>query len=154
MKNAWIPLIGFCLLMSSVPAPAAEIDRPAEGAAIRRAMERMDEAYRLRDGQALGALMAEDFENWLGTDKGREANVAAGLEGLKRQPSVQYRRTDEIGIVFLSSDVALYKAHWEFTGLTDSAGKPQPPVKLLGACVMVKREGKWQMAAFFSRPAV
>jgi hypothetical protein len=29
-----------------------------------------------------GALMAEDFENWLGTDKGRDINVKISLEGL------------------------------------------------------------------------
>lgn len=115
-------------------------------------MDQMDEAYRLRDGQALGALMTEDFENWLGTDKGRGINVKVGLEGLKSQPNVQYKRSGEVGVVFLTADVAIYKAHWEFSGMTDAAGKPSPPMKLLGACVMVKREGKWLMSAFFSRP--
>jgi len=136
------------LLAASAPA----VDRPADEAAIRKAMERMDEAYRLRDGRALGALMAEDFENWLGTDKGREVNVAAGLEALKRQPNAQYKRSGEIGVFFITADVARYKAYWEFSGMTDAQGKGLPPLKLLGACVMVKREGQWQMAAFFSRP--
>jgi hypothetical protein len=52
-----------------------------------------------------------------------------------------------------ADDVALYKAHWEFTGMADAEGKALPPMKLLGACVLVKRDGKWLMAAFFSRPA-
>jgi hypothetical protein len=116
-------------------------------------MEQMDEAYRLRDGQMFGALMADDFENWLGTDKGRDINVKISLEGLKSQPNVQYKRSGELGVVFLSADVALYKAYWEFSGMVDDAGSPLPPIKLLGACVMVQREGKWLMAAFFSRPA-
>ena len=146
--KAWIVL---GLILAALPAPA--IDRSADEAAIRQAMERMDEAYRQRDARALGALMAEDFENWLGTDKGREVNMAAGMEALKAQPNAQYRRSGEIGIVFLAADVALYKAYWEFSGISDDQGKLLPDMKLLGACVMVKREGHWQMAAFFSRPA-
>jgi hypothetical protein len=145
-------LVGFCLFFLAVsPAPAS--DRSADEAAIRKAMAQMDEAYRLRDGRMFGALMAEDFENWLGTDKGRDVNVTISMEGLKSQPTVQYKRSAEIGIVFLSADVALYKAHWEFTGMVDAEGKALPPMKLLGACAMVRREGKWLMAAFFSRPA-
>jgi hypothetical protein len=145
-------LVGFFLLfLAGSPALAAE--RSADEAAIRKAMEQMDEAYRLRDGQMFGALMAEDFENWLGTDKGRDINVKISLEGLKSQPNVQYKRSAEIGIMFLSDDVALYKAHWEFTGMADAEGKALPPMKLLGACVLVKKDGKWLMAAFFSRPA-
>ena len=151
MLNRAKIVIGLCLLPAVVLLAA--FDRPAEEAAIRKAMEQMDEAYRLRDGQMFGALMAEDFENWLGTDKGRDINVKLSLEGLKSQPGVQYKRSAEVGIVFLSVDVALYKAHWEFTGMADAQGKPLPPMKLLGACVMVKRDGKWLMAAFFSRPA-
>ena len=151
MKNSAKIVIGLCLLPAVMLLAA--FDRPAEEAAIRKAMEQLDEAYRLRDGQMFGALMAEGFENWLGTDKGRDVNVKLSLEGLQRQPGVQYKRSVEVGIVFLSADVALYKAHWEFSGMVDAQGKPQPPMKLLGACVMVKRDGRWLMAAFFSRPA-
>ncbi|MBP1769523.1 MAG: hypothetical protein H6P96_141 [Candidatus Aminicenantes bacterium] len=145
-------LVGFFLLFLVV-SPALAAERSADEAAIRKAMEQLDEAYRLRDGQMFGALLAEDFENWLGTDKGRDINVKIGLDGLKSQPNVQYKRSAEVGIVFLSDDVALYKAHWEFTGMADAEGKALPPMKLLGACVMVKRDGKWLMAAFFSRPS-
>lgn len=149
MKKILVLLIGLGLFLVALPGA----DRSADEAAIRRAMEQMDEAYRLRDPKAFGELMAGDFENWLGTDKGRDVNVAASMEQLKRQPGAQYKRSGEIGIVFVAADVALYKAYWEFSGMNNGQGKPVPPVKLLGACVMVKREGKWQMAAFFSRPA-
>jgi len=149
MKKVLALLIGIGVFLASLPAA----DRSADEAAIRRAMDQMDEAYRLRDGEAFGQLMTEDFENWLGTDKGREVNVAAGMAQLKSQPGAQYKRSGEIGIVFVAAEVALYKAYWEFSGMSDARGKPVPPMKLLGACVMVKREGKWQMAAFFSRPA-
>lgn len=149
MKNVHALLIGISLWQAALPAA----DRAADEAAIRRAMQQMDEAYQLRDAKAFGELMTEDFENWLGTDKGRDVNVAAGMEQLKSQPGAQYKRSGEIGIVFVAADVALYKAYWEFSGMSGAQGKPVPPVKLLGACVMVKRDGKWQMAAFFSRPA-
>ena len=154
MEHRWsiCSWVGLFLLVLAV-SPALAVERSADEAAIRKAMEQLDEAYRLRDGQMFGALMAEDFENWLGTDKGRDINVKISLEGLKSQPHVQYKRSAEVGIVFVSDDVALYKAHWEFTGMVDADGKALPPMKLLGACVMVKRDGKWLMAAFFSRPA-
>jgi len=37
------------------------------------------------------------------------------------------------------------------TGLVDEAGKALPQLKWLGAWVMVKKNGKWLSAAFFSR---
>jgi len=151
MRNMLIGLFGLCLVMTAVPGAA--VDRSADEAAIMKAMEKFDEAYRNRDEQALGALMADDFENWLGTDQGRDVNVKAGMAGLKSQPNVQYQRSGELGVVFITPDVALYKAYWEFSGMVDGEGKPIPPLKILGACVMVKRDGKWLMVAFFSRPA-
>ncbi len=38
------------------------------------------------------------------------------------------------------------------TGLVDEDGKPLPQLNWLGAWVMVKKNGKWLNAAFFSRP--
>ena len=66
---------------------------------------------------------------------------------------MQYRRSGAIGVVFVASNVALDKAYRVSIGMSGGQGKPVPPVKLLGACVMLEREGNWQTAVFFSRPA-
>ncbi len=70
----------------------------------------------------------------------------------KRQPSIKSKHLEEIGIIFLTPDVAVYKARMDNTGLVDEDGKSLPQLKWLGAWVMVKKNGKWLSAAFFSRP--
>ena len=69
----------------------------------------------------------------------------------KRQPSIKSKRLEEIGIIFFTPDVAVYKALMDNTGLVDEDGNPLPQVKWLGAWVMVKKNGKWLSAAFFTR---
>jgi hypothetical protein len=59
---------------------------------------------------------------------------------------------EEIGIIFFTPDVAVYKALMDNTGRVDEDGKPLPQVKWLAAVVMVKRNGQWLQAAWFTRP--
>jgi hypothetical protein len=69
----------------------------------------------------------------------------------KRMPSIKSNHLGEIGIIFVTPDVAVYKARMDNTGLVDEDGKALPQLKWLGAWVMVKKNGKWLSAAFFSR---
>jgi uncharacterized protein (TIGR02246 family) len=148
MKYPMILVVGICLFVCPAPAMA---DRTEDEAAIRMVMEQMDRAYERRDPEAMSSYMAEDYVSWLGNHKGREVNVEIAMEELKNQKNLKYERSDEIGIDFVTHDVAIYKAHWNFTGAADARGNTLPPRKLLGACVMVRRDGRWQMVAFFSR---
>ena len=74
------------------------------------------------------------------------------IEGIARQKDVQASCLDEIGIVFVTPDVAIRKTRTEWTGMTDAEGKPLPSFKSLDAQVYVKRNGKWLRTAAFYRP--
>jgi hypothetical protein len=68
------------------------------------------------------------------------------------QKNAKAKITKEIGIVFLTPDVAIYKAYAERTGMVDGEGKALPPTKGLGAWILVKKYGEWLFAASFHRP--
>ena len=68
----------------------------------------------------------------------------------KRQPNIKSEILEEIGIIFFTPDVAVYKALMDNTGLVDEDGEPLPQVKFLVASVLVKKNGQWLFAAFFT----
>ena len=148
MKHLLILTIGICLFIS-VPVMA---DQAADEAAIKKAMEQFYSIGNRHDSKAFVALIAEDYEEWDGSIKGLPAREKY-ISGLwERHKDLQLKVLVLIGIVFISRDVAIYKAREEFTGWLDADGKPLPPAKLLSARVLVKRNGKWLFAAAFTRP--
>ncbi len=149
MKYLTTLTIGVCLLFSSVPAMAVKAE---DEAAIRKVVEQNQAAFNNHDGKGMGALSEISLgENWDGSYK-----WTAGSDNLvdlwKRQPSIQSEILEEIGIIFFTPDVAVYKALMDNTGLVDEDGEPLPQVKFLVAWVMVKKNGKWLSAAFFTQP--
>ena len=141
MKYLMILTAGVCLLFTSVPMMA---DQTEDEAAIRKAEEMCLAAHHSHDATALAATYDENAENWIGTIKGRAViekqygeNYAGPLQNLK------IKVLDEIGIVFVTPDVAIYKARYEFSGMLDEEGKALPTNKVLYAKVFVKKNGKW-----------
>ncbi len=147
MKYLITLTIGVCLLFSSVPAMAVQAE---DEAAIRKVFEQHNAAFNNHDAEGLIALSDQSTESWDGSRKGA-AQVEYYADLFKRQPSIKSKRLEEIGIIFVTPDVAVYKARMDNTGLVDEDGKPLPQLKWLGAWVMVKKNGKWLSAAFFSR---
>ena len=147
MKNLITLTIGVCLLFSAVPAMA---DQAEDEAAIRKVFEQINAAFNNHDAKGMFALVDESVESWDGSRKGA-ANFEYYADMFKRMPSIKSNFLEEIGIIFLTPDVAVYKAFMDNTGLVDEDGKRLPQLKWLGAWVMVKRNGKWLSAAFFSR---
>ena len=149
MKYLTTFTIGVCLLFSSVPAMAVQAE---DEAAIRKVWEQNQAAFNNHDAKGMAALWETSLvESWDGSAKGA-ARVEYYADLFKRQPSIQSERLEEIGIIFVTPDVAVYKALMDNTGLVDEDGKPLPQLKWLGAWVMVKKNGEWLSAAFFSRP--
>ena len=148
MKCLICLIIAMWVLPSAMPLAA---DRSTDEAAIRRVMDIAEEAYNKRDFKTMQAIMAPDFENWVGTHRGRELNIELTRAALKNQPTVQTRRVQEIGVMFVTDDTAVYRATWEFSGMVGKNAESLPPSKLLGAYVLAKRNGKWLMVSFFSR---
>ena len=143
MRRLLILTVGICLLLASVPAMA---DQAADEAAIRKVVEQVNTAYNKKDAKAMASGFTENFENLSGTRKGRKE-----LSEYWASQKSHYKQLDEIGIIFVTPDVAIFKERGELTGRFDADGKPQPPQKVLEAWVLVKKNGKWMVAAFFQR---
>ena len=148
MKYLITLTIGVCLLFCSVPAM---VDQAEDKAAVRKVLEQINAAFNNHDAKGMFALVDESSESWDGSRKWT-AGAEYYADMFKRQPSIKSKRLGEIGIIFVTPDVAVYKAFMDNTGLVDEDGKPLPQLKWLGAWVMVKRNGKWLSAGFFSRP--
>ena len=135
-------------------APAVQAQSAADEAAVREAAKQWIAAANAHDAKAIAkataALVTEDYEFWGGTVKGRAAYEKWLSEFFTGQ-HVHVKQLEEIGIVFVTPDVAIYKARNEWSGFVDEDGKPIPPAKNLRANVYVKQGGKWLVAATFWR---
>jgi ketosteroid isomerase-like protein len=164
MKHLFI-LAGFvCLIAMLLPAcaPAPEpepeaaaepvFDQAEEDAALRNALETTRTAYNKHDVKAYAAMCDDIIESWDGSVKGRAAWEKMVSENLERQKDRQNKQLEEIGIIFVTPEVAIYKSRDEWTGDVDAEGNPLPPSKGLVARVFVKRNGNWLYAANFQRP--
>lgn len=141
--------IAVALLVTVVPVTA---QNAADEAAILKLVEQEFATFNKHDAKALAALFTEDNENWTGRQKGRAGQEKGFLENFERQKDIQWNLLDEISLVFVTPDVAIYKAHSEDIGRVDKERKLLPPRKLLSAWVCVKKNGKWLEAAYFERP--
>jgi uncharacterized protein (TIGR02246 family) len=150
MKYLLILTVGICLLIS-VPAMA---DQAEDEAAIRKVEEMYIAAYNAHDSEAVHATYVEDVQVWRGHISGRAAatkNLAEVFAGPYKNLKVKVE--NEIGIVFITPDVAIYKAVLAGSGMVDEEGKALPPAKNMYAKVYVKKNGKWLGAhGYFSRP--
>jgi len=139
----------FVALFSSV-AQAITVQAEDE-ASIRKVMGRLEAAYNNHDAKAFAALYTEDCENWDGARKGRQAYENYFSERFKRLKDIRVKLLEEIGIVFVTASVAIYKARHEVTGSVDEDGNRRPPYKIFEANVLVKRSGRWLISTSFSR---
>ena len=92
------------------------------------------------------------YETWTGDRKGVKPFVDYYTEWFKHQTKIKGEIVEKIGVIFVTSDVAIAKARVKFTGWLDESGAPLPDRHLLQAEVMVKKNGKWLRAAAFLRP--
>jgi hypothetical protein len=92
-------ILGVFLICASVPAVA---DRAADEAAIRESTKQFNAAVNRNDTKAIEALLDENLEKWTGDLKGPAALVRA----IKDNPDMAVRFLEEVGIVFLTPDIA------------------------------------------------
>ncbi len=150
MKYLMTLTVGVCLLFASVPAVA---QNAADEAAVREAIEKLVATYNSKDVKAMVALLDETSVPWESGVKGtREGQEQYFTEVFATQKDVKSKITKEVGIVFVTPDVAIYKAYADVTGIVDDDGKAMPLAKFLGAWLMVKKGGNWLMAAYYGRP--
>jgi hypothetical protein len=104
-----------------------------------------------RDIEAFIPCFDEKYESWDGTIKGLEPWKKWITEYLDNQTDAQFNFLGEIGIVFVTSDVAIYKDHHEVVDMVDADGNRLPKLKRIWASVWAKRNGKWLMTTQFVR---
>ncbi len=125
MRNYLI--LAVALLASFTPNVAAQ--SVADEVAVRTATEQRIAIWNAKDVKAYLALLDEDCEDWLGNP------CAAGLRESGEFPATSKnargRIYEEIGVQFITSDVAIHKYRAEWTGYLDADGKPLPPIKNL-----------------------
>jgi hypothetical protein len=66
----------------------------------------------------MAALLTKDYENWAGTQKGSAANEKSNTEFFEGRGKNIQLKDEEIGIIFLTPKVAIYKSRDETTKLT------------------------------------
>jgi hypothetical protein len=128
-------------------APAVTGQSAEDEVAIQKVVDKMYAALNRQDVKAGFALCDESFENYAGTLKGRDANEKYWSKIFTtRFKNVKYKQIEKIGIQFITSDVAIYKDRYNFSGALDEEGKPRPASKWSNAHVFVKKGGKWMYA--------
>jgi ketosteroid isomerase-like protein len=129
--------------------PAVDVE--AEKAAIRETMKISVEGINDHDIQAHLSTLTEDFETWSGKGD-KVAREKYFIKFWERQKNVKYSLVEEYGITFISPEVALYKARFETTGEIEEDGTPIPASEWQGVWILAKRDGKWLISAWYTRP--
>jgi ketosteroid isomerase-like protein len=127
-----------------------EADVEAEEAAIRETMKKAIDGLNNHDIQAHLSTLTEDFETWSGRGE-KKAREKYYIELWEWQKSAIYKVVEELGISFVSPDVALYKARCESTGQIEKDGTPIPRNEWQGVWILAKKNGKWLIPAWYTR---
>ena len=135
--------IGMCLLFA-LPMLA---DQAADEAAIREATRQIVETTNTRDIRGHLDLYADPYENIEGS-----VGRAAHQQTHERLKDLRVKLLDDVGIVFVTPDVAIHKYRSEATGSLDDDGNPLPPSKSLIALIYAKNGDEWLVTARFTRP--
>ena len=120
-------------------------------AAVRASAKRILDTFNAHDAKANAALDDETFESWDGSVKGPAQDEKSNREFFERQKDFQRTMLEEIGIVQVTPDVAIYKFRGEWTGGIDEDGNARPRADFLHAMVLVKRDGEWRLAVSLNR---
>jgi uncharacterized protein (TIGR02246 family) len=145
MRKFSIFMVIVALLASITPVMSGQ--SAEDEAAIKKVVEQLYAALNKKDIKAAFALCDENFEDYSGTLKGREANEKRWMPIFEtRFKNVQYKPIEEIGIQFITPDVAIYKDSYDFTGALDKDGNTLPSSKWSNAHVLVKKDSKWMYA--------
>jgi len=139
-----------CALLAA--GSLAATDRAKDEAAIREVVEQINTIHNRHEVEPLVALFDETVENWTGSIRGRAAYEKAIAGLFAREADRLQEELEEVGILFVTDDVAVYKSRRQVTGEVDSAGKELPPQTVNLARIFVKREGRWFLAAWFAMP--
>ena len=138
MKYLMILTVGICLLLASVPAMA---DQAADEAAIRQAVKKLDATWNAKDLDAHVALIDENYV--LNDRKKGKAAHREYLEKLWSSEDYSQYKDEEIDLVFVTSDVAIYRMN---------SLELRTNEKSITAWIFSKKSGRWLLSAGFWWP--
>jgi uncharacterized protein (TIGR02246 family) len=120
-------------------------------AAIRKVIEEMTSGFNSHDGRAASEMYLKDAR--LVTVRGEVMNGQAEIErGLNAIFATRAKnathKTLDVSIKLLRPDVAVAHVTNELSGLVAPDGQSLPPHQELSLRVLIKDNGKWQVAAF------
>ena len=162
MKKSCLTTIFLCTVLFPTCAPAPEqesetssapvFNRAVEEAAIRQVESSYNDAWNRHDAKAAAAFFAKDYAPVSEKVSERPANHEKSLAAVfDRHKEHQRKLLEEIGIVFITPDAAIYKGWREVSGWVDNNGKLMPPGNQLFLRVFRKENGKWLAVTSFSR---
>jgi uncharacterized protein (TIGR02246 family) len=122
-----------------------------EKQAIRKQQRGFAAAWNKDNVGAMAAFWAEDGD--IINPFGRVAKGRAEVEKLFAEEHSTFAKGSQLkvdinSIRFIKPDVAVVDCAWEASGMAAANGSELPPLKGLYAAVVVKRRGKWEIAAF------
>lgn len=136
---------GLCLLFASVPAIANQAE---DESAIRKFRAQVINAWNTKDLETIEDLYPDDPEVWDGRKLSAVIETVPALfESAWKEFHI--KQLEEIGIIFVTPDVAVFKSRQMYSGTFDEQGEVIPPMEVLYAEVFVKRDGKWMGHSWF-----
>lgn len=123
--------------------------RDADEQAIHGVMDGFMDAWNHHDARAFAVLFSEDAD--FTNVRGMGASGRTSIEQFHAPVFAtifknSHQKYTAIKTRFIHPDVAAVDVHWEMTGATDPAGNPVPLRQGLLNFIMVKSEGRWQIA--------
>jgi ketosteroid isomerase-like protein len=145
--------LAFMLLAACAPAPEPEVDLSAEEEELRKFIEEVVATYENRDGRAMARMCDETFMNLGRILTGQENKEEFWENFLGSLENTQINLLEEIGLEFVTPEVAILLARIELTNRPPNAdGNPQARPEYYSANVYVKRDGRWLRKGAFLRP--
>jgi uncharacterized protein (TIGR02246 family) len=148
---------GLLLGAMIVAAGAAQARMPSDVAKIEALEQEQAQAWSAHDADRYARLFTEDADvvnvlgwHWKGrAELERKLSRAFALVFARSQLSVH-----DVGVRFLKPDVAIAHVPWTMTGALSPTGGTAPPQQGLQTQTLVKRDGRWGIAAFQNTNAV
>ena len=159
MKNIWmVSIFVFALCFMPVFQHGDELtdeslvfDQNVDEAAIREIMKKSIDGMNDHDIKAHLSTITEEYETWSGgkTHEDREKSLA---EFWQRQKSVHYTIVKVNSINFITPNAAIYNARVNSSGQVNKDGTPMPDDEWQGVWILIKKDAKWLIAAWYTRP--
>jgi ketosteroid isomerase-like protein len=133
-----------------VSAASLDPDQSEDEATIRKIMNKSIDAMTNHDIKAHLSTITEEYEVWSGRKKheDREKGLA---EYWQRQKSIRYTIVKVNSINFITPDAAIFNARVESASQVKKDGTPAPDAEWQGVWILTKKNGKWLIAAWYTR---